>query len=166
MDFLEKLRNNIIDYVYTISKHPVLYRDLLRANLLFNEGMYVDPGILNFRKNLKKQYIAYALLCLAVFLPLLLVSHTLLTKLDFHISILGTIAVTASVFIGFDFFNIWTRDAITQKLIKKAWQVHFPYFPYEKYSQKVEILYQKALKEEIPKKKLEQFILHGLLDKK
>ncbi|PID47372.1 MAG: hypothetical protein CR967_04870 [Proteobacteria bacterium] len=163
MNLLEKLREKIIDYVYKVSKQPVLYRDLLRANLLFNEGMYVDPGILNFRKDLKKEYIAYGILCLVILIPIILLTHTLFTKIDFHISIISTIIGTSAVFMGFDIFNIWIRRAITKKLIKKAWELHFPYFPYEKYNQKVEILYQKALKEGVPKNKLEHYILEHLI---
>lgn len=166
MQLLEKLREKIVDYVYIISKQPVLYRDLLRANLLYNEGMYVDPGILNFRKNINKAYLAYGLLCACILLPLLLITHTVFTKLDFHISIVGTIVATSSVCIGFNFFNIWIRQSITKKLIKKAWKLHFPYFPYEKYSQKVEILYQKAIQEEVTRKQLEQYILDNLISDK
>ncbi len=159
---LDKLRDKIINYVYIVSKHPVLYKDLLRANMLFNDGLYVDPALLNFRKNLKKAYISYALICLCLLLPLLLLTHTLFTKIDFHISIVGTIVATSAVFIGFNFYTVWLRVAITRKLIKKAWELHFPYFSYEKYSQKVELLYEQALKEEIPKARLEEFIFNRL----
>lgn len=165
MKKIQNLREKIVDYVYIISKQPVLYRDLLRANLLFNEGMYVDPAILNFRKNINKAYFAYAIICASVLLPLLLITHTIFQKIDFHISLLGTVFVTAAVCIGFNFFNIWIRVAITKKLIKKAWELHFPHFSYEKYNQKVEIFYQQALQNEIPKKNLEQYILNCLIDK-
>ena len=47
--------------------------------------------------------------------------------------------MTALVFIGFDFFKVWARKSISHELIKKAWDIHFPYFPYEKYSQKIKI---------------------------
>lgn len=160
---LDNLREKIINYVYIVSKQPVLYRDLLRANRLFNEGMYVDPGILNFRKNLTKEYIAYGVICTAILLPLLIITHTLFTKLDFHISLVGTVVVTSAVFIGFNIFHIWTRKAITKKLIKKAWELHFPYFPYEKYSEKVEIIFQEALKKEVLRKDLEQYVLGRLV---
>lgn len=163
MKLLEKLKEKIVGYVYHVSKQPVLYRDLLRANCLHNEGMYVDPGILNFRKNINKAYVAYGFICASVLLPLLAVTHTVFTNLDFHISILGTIFVTSSVFIGFAYFNAWIRDGVTKKLIKEAWRLHFPHFPYEKYSQKVEIIYQKACKEEISRREIEKYVLDALL---
>ncbi len=162
-NLLNQLREKIVDYVYVISKQPVLYRDLLRANLLFNEGMYVDPGILNFRKNLKKAYMAYGLICFVILTPLLLITHTLFTKIDFHVSIVSTIIATAFVFVGFDIFKVWIRQSVSKRQIKKAWKIHFPYFPYEKYSQEVEIIYQKALKEEVLKKDLEKYVLDHLI---
>ena len=128
----QSIKDKILDYVYVISKQPVLYRDLLQANALHNEGMYVDPGKLNFRMNITNAYIAYAIICTLVLIPTLLITHTLFANLDFHISIIGTIATTSCVFIGFNFFRAWIRDAITKRLIQKAWRIHFPYFPYEK----------------------------------
>lgn len=165
MKLLNQIREKVINYVYRVSKQPVLFKDLLRANCLFNEGMYVDPGILNFRKNLTRAYISYGIICACVLLPMLLLTHAIFTKLDFHISILGTIFATSSVFIGFNFFNVWIRKAITKKLINRAWKIHFPYFPYEKYSEKIEIIYLKSIKEEIQKKDLEQFVLDNLVKK-
>lgn len=163
MKILENIKEKIINYVYTVSKQPVLYRDLLRANSLYNEGMYVDPGILNFRKNINRAYVAYGVLCALVLLPLLALTHTVLSNMNFHISVIGTIFVTSSVFIGFTFFTAWIRDGITKKLIKEAWKLHFPYFVYDKYSQKVETIYQKARKEEVSRRELEKYVLDALL---
>lgn len=166
MKYVDTIKKRIIKYIYTVSKQPVLFKDLLRANLLYNEGMYVDPGILNFRKNINKAYVAYGLICAAILLPALIITHKIFANIDFHISILGTIFVTSSVFIGFTFFNAWVRDGITHGLIKEAWRLHFPYFPYEKYSKKVEEIYQNALKEEIPKKDFEQYVLGKIIENK
>ncbi|EKR7992625.1 hypothetical protein P9H63_000812, partial [Campylobacter fetus] len=46
---LEKLRKFIFKKLFIVSKQPVLFKDLLEANCLFNEGMLVDPSKLNFR---------------------------------------------------------------------------------------------------------------------
>ncbi len=166
MKLTEKLRQVLISHIYKVSNCPVLYKDLLRANLLYNEGMYVDPGILNFRKNLFRAYLDYGIICFIIITPILLLTHTLFTRIDFHISIIGTIVITSCVFMGFSVFNVWIRRAITKKLIQEAWKNHFPYFPYEKYSQKVEALYAKALKEEVVKKDLEEYIMNGLIEEK
>jgi hypothetical protein len=158
----DKLKDKITSYVYKISKQPVTFRDLLTANALYNEGMYVDPSKLNFRMDITKAYIAYALLAAAVLIPLLAITHTIFTNLDFHISIIGTIFATASVFVGFYFFKHCIRDRITLQLIKEAWKIHFPYFPYDKYSKIIEDIYNDALKKDIPKKELERYVLDKL----
>ncbi len=160
------LKNKIIDYVYVVSKQPVLYKDLLLANCLYNEGMNVDSGKLNFRMRLNRAYIAYGLLCFCVLTPLTLLTHAILTKLDFHLSIIGSIVATSCVCMGFGVFKQWIRKELTLRLIKQAWLVHFPYFPYEKYSQKIEIIYQKSVKEEILKKDLEKYVLDNILKDK
>ena len=162
----ENLRNTIIKNVFFVSKQPVLFRDLLEANALFNEGMLVDGAKLNFKFNHVRLYQIYALICLVVLLPLLIITHHFLANTDAHISILSTALVTSLVFIGFDMFKVWARKEISLELIKKAWSVHFPYFAYEKYSSKVEEIYNTALKNDISKKDLEQYIYEKLISQK
>ncbi len=163
---LEKIRQKIIDYIYVVSKQPVLYRDLLHANCLYNEGMHVDAGKLNFKRIIWRAYVAYGLMCFIVLTPLTFLTHTVFTKIDFHLSLISSVVVTACICMGFGVFNAWVRRAMTKRLIQKAWLVHFPYFPYEKYNQKVEIIYQKSIKEEVPRRDLEQYILNQLLKDK
>ncbi len=159
------IKQKIIDYVYVVSKQPVLYKDLLHANCLFNEGMNVDAGKLNFRMRLGRAYGAYGLICFCLLTPLTLLTHTLFTKIDFHLSIISSIVGTALVCMGFGVFKQWIRKELTKQLIKRAWKVHFPYFPYEKYSQKVEMIYLRAVKEEVAKKNLERYVLDNLVSK-
>ena len=156
-------KNLILQNIFVVSKQPVLFRDLLEANCLFNEGMLIDPAKLNFKFRYAKTYLVYGLLCLVVLLTLLSFTHHLFTQLDFHLSIIGAVAGTSAVFIGFDMFKIWARKAVSKELIKKAWGVHFPYFSYEKYSTKVEMIYNEAVKNEIPRKDLEKYVLERLV---
>jgi len=162
----EKLKDKIIRNVFFVSKQPVLFRDLLEANALFNEGMLVDGAKLNFKFNHVKLYQIYALICFIVLLPLLIVTHHFLANSDAHLSIISTAIVTSAVFIGFDMFKVWARREISHDLIKKAWSVHFPYFGYEKYSIKVEEIYNTAIKNDISKKDLEQYIYEKLISQK
>nr|WP_314998579.1 hypothetical protein [uncultured Campylobacter sp.] len=157
------LKNLILKNIFVISKQPVLFRDLLEANCLFNEGMLIDPAKLNFKFRYARTYLVYGLLCFAIFFVLLILTHRLFTKLDFHLSIVSAVVGTSAVFIGFDMFKIWARKAVSKELIKKAWSVHFPYFSYEKYSTKVEMIYNEAVKNEIPRKDLEQYVLERLV---
>ena len=162
----ENLRNTIIKNIFFVSKQPVLFRDLLEANALFNEGMLVDGAKLNFRFNHVKLYQIYALICFVVLFPLLIITHHFLANTDAHISIIATTIVTSAVFIGFDMFKVWARKEISSELIKNAWSVHFPYFAYEKYSSKVEEIYNNALKNDVSKKDLEQYIYEKLISQK
>lgn len=159
----KNIKEKIVDFVFRTSKQPVLFKDLLLANAYFNEGMYVDSGKLGFRMNIINAYIAYAGICFVILAPLFALTHNFFTILDFHISIVGAIFATSCVFIGFSFFKSWIRDAIALKQIKKAWALHFPFFAYEKYNKKVEEVYNEAIKKEIPKKELEQYVLDALL---
>ena len=74
--------------------------------------------------------------------------------------------VTACVFIGYDIFKVYTRKIISKRLIQKAWSLHFPYFAYEKYSVKACEFYKEALREEIPKANLEQYVLDKIIQSK
>ncbi len=56
------------------------------------------------------------------------------------------------------------RAIITLKLIKKAWLVHFPYFAYDKYSKKVEDIYNESQKSEISKKDLQLYVMDKLVE--
>ena len=157
------LTDKILGYIYVLSKQPLLLRDLLDANRQYNEGMHVDPSKLGFRLKLSRAYFVYLLIVLAILIPISLITHTPLARIDTHISILGAMLITAAIFIGFNFFIAQMRDIITLRQIKKSWRLRFPYFSYEEYNHKVEEIYQKAIKEEISKRDLERYILDNLV---
>ncbi len=157
------LTDKILDYIYILSKQPLLLRDLLDANRQYNEGMHADPSKLGFRLKLTRAYIVYIIIVLAILIPISLLTHKPLAGIDSHISIIGAMIVTAIIFIGFNFFRAKMRDIITLRQIKKSWKLRFPYFSYEEYNHKIEEIYQKAIKEEIPKKDLEKYILNNLV---
>ncbi|MSN96277.1 hypothetical protein F1B92_03560 [Campylobacter sp. FMV-PI01] len=158
-----KISDKIIRGMFFISKKPVLFRDLLEANASFNEGMLVDPAKLNFKFRYGKSYIIFGLLCLIILIPFLILTHGIFEKINFHISIIATIFITSCIFIGFDIFKAIARKYLTKKLIQEAWAIHFPFFPYEKYSSKVEEIYDEAIKKEISKRELEQYVLDKLV---
>ncbi|MDD3462076.1 MAG: hypothetical protein PHW07_00360 [Sulfurospirillaceae bacterium] len=157
------IQDKILDYIYLTSKKPILLKDMLTANSQFNEGLYVDSAKLGFRMKIARAYLVYTGICCLILIPLFGVTHALLANIDSHVSILGVVMATAGVFIGFNFFKSKMRDAIALKQIKKAWSVHLPYFPYEKYSVHVEKIYNEAVKKEIQKKDLEKYILDNIV---
>ncbi|MCT7909529.1 hypothetical protein N5915_08170 [Arcobacter lacus] len=161
--FKEKsIKNKILEYIYTTSKQPILLKDMLIANRQFNNGMQVDPGKLGFRLKLARAYFLYILIVLGILVPISLLTHKPLAKIDPHISILGGMVITAVIFIGFNFFRDKMRDIMTKELIKKSWKLHFPFFSYEDYSIKIDDIFEKAMKEEVTKKDLERYILDKL----
>lgn len=161
---MKKIKNFSLNFLFKISHQPVLLRDLLEANVLLNEGMLIDPAKLNFKIKNLNAYVYYGILCLVILLPLLLITHYFFTLLDFHISIISAVLVTAFVFVGFDLFKIYTRKIISKRLIKKAWDIHFPCFTYEKYSKIVEEIYKEALKDEVSKNNLEKYVLEKIVE--
>ncbi|RXJ85139.1 hypothetical protein [Arcobacter cloacae] len=158
----KSIKNSILEYIYTISKQPVLLKDLLVANRQYNEGMHVDPAKLGFRIRLTRAYFVYILIVLAILVPISLLTHKPLAKIDPHISILGAMIITAAIFIGFNFFRDKMRDIMTKELIKKAWKLHFPFFSYEEYSKKIDKIFENSIKDEISKRDLEKYILEKL----
>jgi len=158
------LKDKLLDYIYITSKQPILLRDLLIANRQFNEGMHVEPAKLGFRLRLTRAYFVYLAIVLSILVPISLLTHKTLAKIDSHVSILGAMVITALIFIGFNFFRSKMRDSITLSQIKKSWKLRFPYFPYEDYSSKIEEIFNKSEKEEISKRDLEKYILDNLTD--
>ncbi|AJC92954.1 putative membrane protein [Campylobacter subantarcticus LMG 24377] len=158
-----KIQEFILKFIFKVSNQPVNLKDLLEANALLNEGMMVDPAKLNFKFRVFNSYLIYTLFCIAILVPMLVITHYFLTIIDFHISILSAVLVTACIFIGYDIFKIYTRKIISKRLLKKAWALHFPYFAYEKYSKIAENIYNQAIKEEIPKNQLEQYVLEKII---
>ena len=158
----KNIKNTLLEYIYIISKQPILLKDLLVANRQHNEGMHVDPAKLGFRIRLVRAYIVYIGIVLAVIIPISLLTHKPLAKIDAHISILGSMIITAVIFIGFNFFRDRLRDTITKELIKRSWKLHFPFFSYEEYSSKIDEIFGKAMKDEVSKRDLEKYILDKL----
>ena len=156
------IKDKILEYVYIISKQPILLKDLLVANRQHNEGMHVDPAKLGFRIRLTRAYIVYIALISMILIPLSLLTHKLLAKVDAHISIIGAMIITAAIFIGFNFFRDRLRDVVTLELIKRSWKLHFPFFSYEEYSQKIDEIFGNSINEEISKRDLEKYILEKL----
>jgi len=155
----KNILNKALNFIYHTSKQPTLLKDLLVASRQFNNGMEVDAGRLGFRLRLARAYFVYVSLVLVVLVPISLITHKPLAKIDSHISILGGMIITALVFIGFNFFNDKIKELMTKETIKKAWRVHFPFFAYEEYNKKVNEIFEEAMKDEVPKRDLQKYIL-------
>jgi len=162
---LDKLRSKIVDYVYIISNQPVKLYQLLEANFLFNEGMHLDGRRLGFRLKVGKAYLVFMILVNIIMIPLAIITHSLFTKFNCHVSILAAIIVTSGIMASFKLFKDWLDDCVAKKRIMKMWELHFPLFSYDEYNKKINQIYQQALKEGILKQDLERYILEKLGDK-
>lgn len=156
------MKEFLLSQIFIVSKKPVLFRDLLESIWLYDDKILADTSKLNFRFNYVKLYFVYAILCLFILAIFFGFTHNFLEKTNIHISIILSVFVTSIVFVGFDFFKLYMRDLITQKLIKSAWEIHFPYFTYEKYSQKIVEIFEKSQKDEISKRDLEKYVMDKL----
>ena len=158
----KKLLSKVLDYVYTTSKQPILLKDMLIASVQFSNGMEVDSSRLGFRLRLTRAYIVYIALVLAIIIPISILTHKPLANIDSHISIIGGMIITASIFMGFNYFMDLLKNTMTKETIKKAWSLHFPFFAYEEYSKDVNQFFENAMKEEISKRELQKYILDRL----
>lgn len=162
MLYLKNILDKILNYIYNTSKQPILLKDMLVASKQFIYGMEVDSSRLGFRLNLTKAYFVYVCFISAILVPIALCSHTSLAMIDSHISILGSVIVTALVFMGFNYFKDILHNSMAKLTIKKAWKLHFPYFSYEEYGKKVNEIFENAMREEISKRDLQKYILERL----
>lgn len=158
----KSITKRVLNYIFTRSKQPVLLKDLLVATKQFNQGMEVDAGRLGFRLKLSRAYFVYIILVLLVLIPISLLTHTALAKIDSHISIVGGMVITALIFMGFNFFRDKVIEMMTKEVITKAWSLHFPFFAFEEYSDKFVKIFDQAIKEEVSKRDLQKYILEKI----
>ncbi|QEZ89993.1 putative membrane protein [Aliarcobacter cibarius] len=158
----KNILDKVLNYVYNTSKQPILLKDMLIASVQFSNGMEVDSSRLGFRLNLTRAYIVYIALVLAILVPISLLTHKPLAKIDPHISIIGAMIITALIFMGFNYFMDLLKNSMTKSTIKKAWSLHFPFFSYEEYNQNVNKFFENAMREEVSKRDLQKYILDRL----
>lgn len=152
----------ILPYVFKTSDEPLLLMQLLEANKLHSEGMSVDGHILGYRLRMARAYLVYILLWHLIIIPGAIIFHTLLAKVDSHVSILLAILFTGVFFATFTIFKEWLVDRISDKLIKQAWSNHFPHFNYALHSKELARLYCKAMRQGVQTKDMPRFILENM----
>ncbi len=156
--------DKILNYCFNMSKQPVLLKDLLIANRQFNEKLQVDNVKLGYRLKIGRAYLVYIVLVSIAAIPIAIITHKAFASVDTHASIIASILFTAIIFICFNFFRIYLKDQMAQKVIRAAWKNHFPYFAYDEYKIKVEKIFESAMKAEVPRKDLEKYLLDNLVE--
>jgi len=159
----EKLIDKIIDYVFELPKYPMRFRELMEANRIYIDHLDIKqiPGIKFCRIKL---YLIYFLIWNLIIIPLSLIFHPLLAKMDCHVAIVLAIIFTLLFFGTYKIFEERLKERVALRLIKEAWSNYLPHFPYEKYNHKVAQLYKEAIDRDLPKHKIEQFIISSIVD--
>lgn len=158
----KNIEDKIIDFVFQVSNRPMSFKELLKANKLYDDKMRIEGNMPGFRILLTRVYLVFVLIWHIIILPLFLILHTPVAKLDCHVSILLAILFTLIFFASFTIFKEWLYQKIALKQIKRDWEHHFPLFSYEKNHKIVTEIFSEALEKEIPQNKMRLFIFDNL----
>ncbi len=161
----QKLLDKIVSIVFTPPKYPMRFRELMEANRVLVDNLPTDtiPGLKFCRLKL---YGIYFVLWNLLIIPLALLFHRFLAQLDCHLSIILAIIFTLLFFGTYKIFENRVKEYAALKLIKEGWKNYLPHFPYEKYHLEIAQIYKEAIERDIPKKKIEQFIIDRLIESK
>lgn len=152
-------QDNVLPFTFKISEQPMLFKELMHANKIYNDGMNLEYNMKGFRVRLGRIYFVFFILWLLLLTPPSLIFHTLLAKIDCHALILSSIVFTVLFFSTFALFKAWLIELISKQIITRAWENHFPHFNYDKNSQKVSKIYSEAQESGIANKDLQHHII-------
>lgn len=158
--------DKIIPYTFSLSDGPMLFRDLLKTNKMYQEGLKLEGKIPGFRLSIGRSYLVFIALWHLILLPASALFHTVLAKIDCHLLILMAILFTGMFFATYAIFKEYLIDTVALKIIKCAWVNHFPHFDYDLHAKEVAKIYSEALEKEIPHKNMQLYILDKLVENK
>lgn len=156
----------IIPYVFTLSDGPMLFRDLLKTNKMYQEGLKLEGKIPGFRLSIGRSYLVFIALWHLILLPASALFHTVLAKIDCHLLILMAILFTGMFFATYAIFKEYLIDTVALRIIRTAWENHFPHFDYNLHAKEVANIYSEALEKEIAHKNMQLYILDRLVENK
>ncbi|HEX5670868.1 MAG TPA: hypothetical protein VFX66_04965, partial [Sulfuricurvum sp.] len=99
-------------------------------------------------------------------LPLAVLFHAKLAKVDCHLLIIMAVLFTGMFFAMYAIFKEYLIDTVAHHILKKGWENHFPHFNYELHAKEVANIYSESLEKEIPHKELQLYILEKLVEGK
>jgi len=164
MSFIKQFtQKNIIPFVFKISKQPMLFKELMHANKIYNDGINLEYNMKGFRLRLGRLYLVFFILLIVSAIPPSLILHTLLAKIDCHALIILSIVFTVLFFSAFALFKTWLIERVSKQLITEAWTNHFPHFDYKNNRNQVSNIYAEALENGIQNKDLQHHIITKLV---
>ena len=156
----------IIPYVFTLGDGPMLFRDLLKTNKMYQEGLTLEGKIPGFRMSTGRSYLVFIALWHLILLPSSAIFHTVLAKIDCHLLILMAILFTGMFFATYAIFKEYLIDTVALRIIRNGWENHFPHFDYDLHAKEVAKIYSEALEKEVPHKNMQLYILDKLVENK
>lgn len=156
----------IVPYIFTLSDAPMLLRDMLIANKMYQDGLKLEGKIPGFRLSIGRSYLVFIGLWHLIVLPASALFHSKLAKVDCHLLIIMAVVFTGMFFATYAIFKEYLIDTVSLKIIKKGWENHFPHFDYELHAKEVAQIYAEALDKEIPHKNMQLYILEKLVEEK
>lgn len=154
----------ILPYVFTLSESPMLFRDLLKTNKMYRDGLKLEGNVPGFRMSTGRSYLVFIALWHLIIVPSAVVFHSILAKIDCHLLIMMAVLFTGMFFATYALFKEYLIDIVAVKIIRHAWENHFPHFDYELHGAEVSKIYGEALEKEIPHKNLQLYILDRLVE--
>ncbi|KFN38684.1 MAG: hypothetical protein JU82_10570 [Sulfuricurvum sp. MLSB] len=154
----------IVPYIFTLSDDPMLFRDMLNTNKMYQDGLKLEGKIPGFRLSIGRSYIVFIALWHLILFPASAIFHSVLAKIDCHLLILMAILFTGMFFATYAMFKEYLIDTVALRIIKKAWENHFPHFDYDLHAKEVAKIYSEALDKEVPHKNLQLYILDRLVE--
>ena len=158
----EWIDNKLLPFLFTQPRHPMRFNELMRANKLLVDDMPLEGQIPGMKLRLGRAYLFMIVVWNLVLIPLALVFHGLLAKIDCHVAIVLAVFFTLFFFGVLQIFKQWATEKMAEKLIKAAWKIHFPYYDYEMYHTKVAKYYDDAVERGVTGANLEMYIMNAL----
>jgi hypothetical protein len=165
--FQKIIDNSLLPFMFKISEQPMLYRELLKANKIFDDGLKLEGKVPGVRIRTGRTVLVFAILWHIFFvIPGMGLFHDDLMHMDCHLGIILAIIFTGLFFFSYFVFKEWVIEHMAELQIRNAWKNHFTHFDYDLHHQEVTGIYSKAIEEEIPNKELQLYILNNMISDK
>jgi len=152
----------LLPFLFMQSIHPMRFNELMKANKLLVDNMLLEGSIPGVKLRLGRVYLFMILVWNIILIPLAMLFHKILAKIDCHIAIMMAVLFTLLFFGILSIFKQWAMERMAEKMIKKGWNNHFPYYDYETFHEKVAKFYGDALEKGVTGANVEMYIMNAL----
>ena len=157
------INQTILPFVFKTSEQPMLFRELLQTSKMYDDDMKLEGRVPGFRIRIGRTILVFIVLWHIALIPVSLLFHLQLAKVDCHLLIIFAVIFTGLFFATYAMFKEWLIDIMAEKHIRAAWKNHFPHFDYESHHREVTNLYSEAIEKEISSKDMYLYILNNMI---